>query len=390
MFLCPSPITIQDTNGDHQALGIWTCPNFSGSQMACSGSTTGPPPVHWYWTNDCGMDANMTKSSVNFTVPPDTSAGTSYGPLSLCGGLFCAKVMTPYNGSANVYNFGPSDVANLQGLGSGNSWRFHPSYDVAPADLAASQLPTNPRRQYRNSVNWHALTPASTILAAIEPTMLVGSSQNAVTNFGFSLVPDSQFSPGSAYGGGVAGNFTSPDLYPFKNPFSGLFHGQGCMYIQNTSADAALTVIVELYIDYCVTVGASAQKYLAEDTLAKGMSGFPAPDGYGVAFPGYSSANCNELMERIAVERLPRRLRSDRVLDCIRKLVDQQSRIANHVQSKTSQIVPYAPTPKKAFETSILGYIKDGVKWVADRFKDVREVGSGIASITRAAAGLFI
>lgn len=385
-FLCPSPITSQDTVGNHQAIGSWSKMNWAAGDTACTGIVAGPPAWEYFWANDCGLDPGFNHEERSFTDKPDQAAGVDYGPVSVCGGLFCAKVMVPYDGTATVYNFGPSDVANLQGLGSGNTWRRHPVFLSAPGTLQATQTPANPRRQYRDSVNWHATSPKSTITAAVEPVMLVGSSANAVTNFGFGIVPDSQFSPISSYAPAASGQFVAPDLYPIKNPWSGMFNGQGGMYIVNTSNTASLSVVIEMYLDYCVAVGWEAQRYLNEDTLAQGMEGFAPPMGLGISFPGYNSTDCQQLMERIAVERLPRRFRNDRVLECIRKLITQQSRIAARVQSNTVQIVPFAPSPRKAFETSLMGYIKDGAKWMADRFQDIKTIGKGIGTITRAAA----
>lgn len=388
-FISPSPMVQQDTVGTHQAIGAWKKLNWSAGDIACSGTVVGPPSYEYFWTSDPGLNAGFINECRGFTDKPDAAAGVDYGPVSVCGGLFCAKVMLPYDGSATVLNFGPSDVANLQGLGSGNSWRRHPAYLVTPGALQATQTPSNPRRQYRDSVNWHATSPKSQISAAVDPVMLVGSSANAVTNFGFGIVPDAMFSPISSYAAPAGGQFVAPDLYPAKNPWSGTFNGQGCIYIENTSATASMSVVIEMYVDYCVAVGWKAQRYLAEDTLAQGMEGFPAPTGLGISFPGYNSTSCLQLMERIGVERLPKRFRNDRTLECIRKLVEQQSRIAAHVASNTVQIVPFAPTPKRAFETSLLGYIKEGTQWLAERFKDVRDIGRGIGTVTRAAASIF-
>lgn len=388
--LSPCPLTMQNGAGQHTAwAGYKSLAPVDTSTMTVPFLTQSG--VEAYAPTSAQFDqATYSIISQEFTVSPDTAGGVEYGPTSLCGGFFCTKVMLPYNGLATVWNFGPSDASNVQGIGTGDGWRYLTSI--------GSSTPQNwnttvvPRRQFTNSAIFHGKNASglmSDVLGAVEPVMLMGSSNQANMNFGYCLVNDPLFNPISPLNTGIVpGSFIAADFYPPDNPMSGPLQGQGITYIHN-NGEVPISLVVEMYVDYCVAIGPSAQVYTSMDTLTYGTDGAMPPSQRGVQFPGYNSTNCEELIFKCALERIPKLHRNDRVADCLKKLVSIYAKQANQIQSKTMKLIPMTTSPKKSFMDTVGGYFKSGAKWLSDHASDIVGVGKGVYQVVRGVASVL-
>lgn len=394
-FFCPSPLASKDGGafnpatgeGSVQAIGHWVSTNWAGATAPFADVTE-------LVSHHSALQATYTNSPVNFLANPDTAIGSAGMPISLCGGLFCAKVMVPYNGMCNVFQFGPTDSSNVQGIYTGDQWRGVvdalagiPGKETAPR--SAYQNAINPRRQFLTSAYFHSSNTRNTVAAATEPIMLVGSSMSAEHNFGFALVEDMNSTP--IYSTQVY-NFSllnsrpcGADYYPAYNPCSGLLNGQGCMYIENTGA-VAVSVVVELFVDYCSNVSVDSQTFLSPEVLSYGPEGAMSPPQRGVAYPGLNATDCFDLMHKIALFRIPKHLRTRNVDECLVNLLKNYSATIQNIPVAKFKSIPLDPSPRGAFVKSLAGLIGDARHWISERVGDFKDIGSGIAQVTRAAA----
>nr|WRQ66033.1 hypothetical protein [Tolivirales sp.] len=391
--ISPSPLAMQNGAGEHQA---W-CGYKSNAAIDL---TTLPAPFQsavatqaWAPTGAQFDDVNFSIFGQKFINSPDTAGGVNFGPTSLCGGFFCAKVMLPYNGLATVWNFGPSDASNVQGIGTGDGWRQSQSLAVGGSGNNWDRT-VIPRRQFINSAAFHGYANGSTenmkfVLGAVEPVMLMGSSNQASMNFGYCLVNDPLFNPISPdISDMTAGDYPAADFYPADNPMSGVLQGQGITYIYNNGS-VPISIVIDMYADYCVSIGPTAQLYTSMDTLTYGTDGAMPPPQRGVQFPGYNSTSCEDLIFKCCLERLPKAQRNDRVAECLKKLVGIYAKQANQIQSKTLKLIPMASSPKHSFLETIGGYFKSGAKWLSDHASDIAGVGKGIFQVVRGVASVL-
>jgi hypothetical protein len=369
MFLSPSPLTNNGAGSTSQWLGGW---KGNAAAMASSPFTTAPytppaapayDPSTLVWQNG---DNPYTRMSAGYGNIVEYYNGNAYpglissgaGPVSLCGGFFCAHVVVPYNGSCSVYNYGPTDCSQQQGILTGDCWRANPNLQVAASELG-SQATIEPRRQMLNSAQFHYSPPNSAGLTGVVPDILAGASGNADKYYGFALVPDSSFNPVNSTNSTAAWTTASSDFYPSDNWCSGIMQGQGGIYFQN-SGPVPITIVVELYADFCTAMDDDSQSYVSPDSYAIGTGGIAPHAIQAPVFPGCESKiNCQDLLYQIALNRIPPQVRTQHMLRLLRTMIAGYMSKSRAVGSKQFQVVPMTTNARESIAKAVGNAVED-------------------------------
>nr|WRQ66036.1 hypothetical protein [Tolivirales sp.] len=307
-------------------------------------------------TNDVWQDVG-----VNFNISPESMTPDKCGGVSLVGGNFLVNTVCPFEATAQVFVFGPSDASNVQGLCTGDCWKENPLC-ASTTPVASLNAPIEPRRQFARSAYYHAsidgtqppgpLAALMTVLSNVKPDIISGASDVARRVYGFALVPDNEFTPLNDFGGQLSNpsDVLGPDYYN-NNPLSGLFQGQGIIYIYN-SGTVPITATAELYADFEITLNKEAQKYLSPDTYAMGMEGLKHTPADAYSFPGVICKSEPEAILRCAMARLPRAKRSRRFAKVLMKLIKSWMRNRTNLVNGVAKIVPKCQAASQAADSS--------------------------------------
>lgn len=372
-YLSPSPLSVNGTNGS-QWLGAYTCP-ITSSVNYLAGTTD-------MWLNEptvIGADKIRKDQFMSGSMTP-TMFGNASQPMSLCGGFACLTVTVPYNGQCNVYAVGATDCATNQGILTGDWWRK--SADIG---VGNQNNTVEPRRQCWRSADFHGNTNWQTIKSALNPIPLVGSSDSAQKYFGFAIVPDAQFSA-MREAAWPANAQLIPDYYPSGNAMSGPLQGQGSFYIENTGG-VPLQIKIELYVDYCVSVGEQTLRYVSPTTLAQGVQGIETHPINEAQFPGLMGESCPELLYKIMTTRLPSNARKKKALQLARTLINGYFAKASTVSSTQAKLIPstlqVAESIAKSVGTAAEHVAEDVVTDIEHPIDTVEKVVSTAASVAK-------
>lgn len=374
LLLCPSPLSYGQESS--QAIGAASGLLYDGDAFPISEmnpifknvtnsamSYVGDPWTQdgalgptWISTNTTDYTA-WSDHGVDFNVSPGSMTPDKCGGVSLAGGIFLVNVVCPFEATAQVYSFGPSDAANVQGICTGDSWKENPMCTGSTPNVPFNTA-VEPRRQFARSAYFHAKVDEEVgatmndILSNVKPDLISGASDVARRVYGFSLVPDHQFTPLNDFGAQmeeVPDDILCPDYYN-NNPLSGLFQGQGIIYIYN-SGSAPLTVTAELYADFDITLNRDAQKYLSPDTYALGVEGLAHTPVNAYGFPAIAAKTEIEVALRCAMARLPRAKRTKKFAKVLVQLIKSWFRNRTNLVNGIAKIIPKCQDPIDAAES---------------------------------------
>lgn len=374
-YASPSPLAQLGASGT-QWCGGYSCPTTSSTtylvgdeDMFKAGITAGADKIKKDWY----MTANNTP----------TIFGSADQPQSLCGGFACLTVSVPYNGTCNVYSVGPTDCSTQQGILTGDWWR--------KSFTSSAIVSSEPRRQCWRSADFHGNSDWQTIKTVLDPIPIIGSSESAQQFFGFAIVPDGQFTPNLS-SPTPNNTFVASDFYPSGNAMSGPLQGQGSFYVENTGA-VQLEIKMELYVDFCVSVGEESQRYISPTTIAMGPEGHVAHPVNGAQFPGLKALDCRDLLYKMMVLRLPPVARKGSVLKLAKTLVDSYMSQAKVVSSKSAKIVPstldHVEAVVKSVGTAVENGVEDVVTDIEHPIDTVEKVVSSAASVASSIIGFI-
>lgn len=206
--------------------------------------------------------------------------------------------------------------------------------------------------------------------------------------FGSAIVPDPQFTPLSAV---AIGNNTrvNADFYPSGNAMSGPLQGQASFYVENTSTTTGIQIKFECYMDFCVSVSETTQRYVGPESLAQGIKGIEPHPISTAQFPGLMASNCPDLLYKIMTTRLPEEARKSSALRLAKSLVNGYFAKASSVSSTQAKIVSSTLDAAEAVVKSVVTgaehVAEEAVTDIEHPIATVEKVVSGVAKVAKKA-----